>query len=92
VPGSEATGGQLLRLSLEMQNNAAEIKLRAERRCGELLGDMAERGERATDGKPSHDVMVSPPTLADLHIEPMQSSRWQKIAAIPLIAQSGGLS
>ena len=70
-------------LSLEMQNKAAEIKLRAERRCGELLEDMAERGERATDGKPSHDVMVSPPTLADLHIEPMQSSRWQKIAAIP---------
>lgn len=70
-------------LSLEMQNKAAEIKLRAERRCGELLGEMAERGERATDGKPSQDVMVSPPTLADLGVEPMQSSRWQKLAAIP---------
>ncbi|MDR2214612.1 MAG: hypothetical protein LBE59_02085 [Nevskiaceae bacterium] len=29
----------------------AEIKVRAERKCGELLRDMAMRGERATKGK-----------------------------------------
>lgn len=70
----------------------AYVKMLAERRCGELLREMAEKGERATDGKPSHDVMVlPPPTLADLDIAPMQSSRWQKVAAVPeaLRADSG---
>jgi len=65
---------------LELQNKAAEIKLRAERRAGELLASMdRQQGGRP---KPSHDGSVSP-TLADLDITPNQSSRWQSIASIP---------
>ena len=61
-------------LSLEVQNRAAEGKLRAERRAGELLGEVVSRG-----GDPkSHDV-----TLAGLGLSKHQSSRWQRIAAIP---------
>ncbi len=59
---------------LEMQNNAADIKLRAERRAGELLKGMEKQGPG--DYKRSHDVTVSP-KLSDIGISRMQSSRWQ---------------
>lgn len=60
--------------SLEMQNQCAEIKVRAERRAGEILKVSVSPG-----GSPmSHDV-----TLPDLGITRMQSHRWQSIAEIP---------
>jgi len=60
--------------SLAILNGAAEVKLRAERRMGELLEDGIQRG-----GDPkSHGV-----TLADLGIAKMESSRWQAEAAVP---------
>ncbi len=71
------------RLGLEAQNDAAEIKLRAERRLGELLaarpkqdgGDAARaRSQAATEVRPR---------LGDLGISKSQSSRWQAIAAVP---------
>ena len=68
---------------LENQNMMAEIKLRAERRCGELLVEM-ERADVGRPEKTSHAVTISPPpTLADMGISRMQSSRWQAIAAVP---------
>ena len=71
--------------SLENQNLMAEIKLRAERRAGEILQDMEKapagrkpenRSHRATD-------LVTPPTLAEVGITKSQSSRWQAVAKIP---------
>ena len=67
----------------ELQWWAAEIKLRAERRGGELLTAMSDGGERAApeDGRPKkagHRV-----TLEDLGITRKQSERWQKEAGIP---------
>lgn len=54
--------------------HAAELKLRAERRLGELLAEMPKN-----NGRPlSHDVT----RLADLGIGRMDSSRWQKLAGI----------
>jgi hypothetical protein len=66
---------------LEMQNWCAEIKLRAERRAGELLREM----EKHPGGNPnlSHDTTGYPPTLEDLGISRDQSSRWQTIASLP---------
>lgn len=67
----------------DLQNWAAEIRLRAERRAGGMLREMAETGERDS-GKggdrrsPSHDVSVK--TLAQLDIEPNESARWQTLA------------
>jgi len=58
--------------SLEMQNQCAEIKIRAERRAGELIP------EQITVGTKSHDV-----TLSDLDISNKQSARWQAIASVP---------
>lgn len=72
-------------LGIEMQNDAADIKLRAERRAGELLSEMKVNGERQREVRPKayHDDTLSPPKLEDLGVTALQSSRWQQIAAIP---------
>src|SRR5262245_52619760 len=79
--------------SMEMQNAVAEIKLRAERRAGELLAEMeknrgtAGTGDANIGNSTGGHTMLPPvndrPTLADLGISKMQSSRWQQIAALP---------
>jgi N6-adenosine-specific RNA methylase IME4 len=70
--------------SLEMQNDAAEIGLRAERRAGEMLKQGAENGDRRKPSQRSHDVTAeAPPTLEEIGVSKMQSSRWQQLASIP---------
>lgn len=56
----------------------------AERKCGELLRQSAERGERATSetGNPSFQAS-KPTTLDDIGITRDQSSRYQQLAAMP---------
>ena len=56
-----------------MQNLCAEIKLRAERRAGGILGGMEKN--RGGNPKLSHDVIGSP-TLSDFGISKFQSHRW----------------
>ncbi len=59
---------------LEMQNDVAEIKLRAERRAGELLEESLQHG-----GDPTlRDVR-----LRDIGISEVQSHRWQAEASVP---------
>lgn len=59
---------------------ATEIKVRAERRAGEMLRVSAETGERVT-GRP--EKLSQAETLSDLGISRTQSSRWQQVASIP---------
>jgi hypothetical protein len=69
--------------ALEAQNIAAEIKLRAERRAGELLKE-APRAEKGRPPEKRNDPLhFAPPTLEDLGIGRMQSSRYQAIASVP---------
>ncbi len=68
--------------SLEMQNNCAEIKIRAERRAGELLKETGRKRGETNKKIMFHDGILSP-TLRKLGIEPKQSMRWQIIAGIP---------
>jgi len=60
---------------------ATEIKVRAERRAGEMLREMEKNpGTRAAGSR-----MMRPPdtpTLEQLGINKAQSSRWQKLAAV----------
>lgn len=74
-----------------MQNACAEIKLRAERRAGEILREMPKNGgtKGQLNGRDSSGdtTMALPeddtPTLKELGIDPHQSSRFQSIASIP---------
>ncbi|MFZ0731188.1 MAG: YifB family Mg chelatase-like AAA ATPase [Candidatus Sulfotelmatobacter sp.] len=65
---------------LEMQNMAAEIRLRAERRAGQLLVEMRRTGQRqAKDrGRPTKLSGIS--TLPQLGLTRDQSSKWQQLA------------
>jgi ParB family chromosome partitioning protein len=64
---------------------ATEIKVRAERRAGELLREMAETGQRESKGgdRKSKSQPATLMQLDDLGLNRSQSSRWQKLAAIP---------
>lgn len=68
-----------------MQNRCAEIKIRAERKAGEMLAET----EKNPGGQPehksylSHDVTGRSPKLSELGVSRKESSRWQSIASIP---------
>lgn len=66
---------------LEVQNQAAELKLRAERKLGTMLKETGRNQGRPE--KTLHDERFSQPTLADQGITEIQSHRWQKVAAVP---------
>jgi N6-adenosine-specific RNA methylase IME4 len=67
---------------------ATEIRMRAERRAGEMLIKMAEHKERHSGRGHTRTVgsrAATPrpePKLSDLGINKTQSSRWQKLAAL----------
>ena len=65
----------------ELIEHATEIRLRAERRAGEMLRDMAESGERAKGGG---DLRKESPgiTLSAIGVTKHQSSRWQGLAGL----------
>jgi hypothetical protein len=65
----------------ELVQYATEIKVRAERRCGEMLRDTAASGERAPRGKPAKTSNDT--TLSDMGLTRDESSRYQKLAAMP---------
>jgi hypothetical protein len=69
---------------IDMQNWAAEIRVRAERRAGELLREMAETGTRHS-GRGDQKSESRPPTpkLSDLGISKDHASQWQRLADVP---------
>lgn len=83
----------------DAERKAAEIRIRAERKAGELLREMKETGKRAApkDGastriargdksSPVNSAVMPkpiPPSLKDLGITPDQSSKWQALANVP---------
>jgi ParB family chromosome partitioning protein len=69
---------------LEAANAAAEIKLRAERKAGEMLALMEKnKGGRPSEKTPVIATEVFPPPLSDLGVTENQSKRWQREAKVP---------
>lgn len=64
----------------ELQNKAAEIRLFAERRAGELLVNMKATGQRQAKERGRPSKASSPTTLPKLGITRDQSSKWQRLA------------
>lgn len=71
----------------EMIQWVTEIKVRAERRAGQMLAEMPKAKGTQLNGKNIGGHIVVPPkndakTLSDLGITKNESSRWQKLASI----------
>jgi N6-adenosine-specific RNA methylase IME4 len=77
-------------LGLVAQNHAAEIKIRAQRRGGELLATMEKDkgGYAGLYNTCQYEARTGientkPPTLKELGIDRHQSSMWQAVASVP---------
>ena len=66
------------RLGQNLQNLAAAVKLRAERRIGQLLRELIPHGGNRRSSRHHADLKLS-----DLGIDSSQSSRWRREAAVP---------
>ena len=66
---------------------AKSLRLKAERRLGEILRDMPKSTGAMGSGSNQHEVRLhndtAPPTLAEIGIDKRTSSRAQKLAAHP---------
>jgi hypothetical protein len=68
--------------SKDVVRKAEEIKLRAERRAGELLKEMPKQKPGASQQRYTTDTFV-PDSYRDLKISKLDASKWQRIASIP---------
>jgi hypothetical protein len=81
-------------MNTDAERQAARVRIRAERRSGELIIEQHNTGSLRTQGSPKgtgngnqYRVVTSSeptsPKLSDLGITRDQSSQWQKLAAAP---------
>src|SRR5208282_3957761 len=84
---------------VEMQNWMVEIKIRAERRAGQLIEELLEVGALRAQGSPKgHGPGPLPPTFKEFGIGRHEGQEWQRWASIPedkfeeslAIAKAGG--
>ena len=71
--------------NLDAERHAAEIRVRAERKCGELLAAMPKAVPRGSNQFQAKEQVSNTAThpLSDLGITRDQSSTWQKLASVP---------
>ena len=67
-------------LNRDSEITCAKIRIRAERKAGQMLNEQAKNGQRANKGRPK---MSSDTTLlSDIGVSRDQSSDWQKLASV----------
>jgi len=71
-----------IRLARSLQNRCAELRLRAERRLGQLLATMPRR-KRGQYPRQTSPAATFAPSLDELGFTRSQASRWQSISRIP---------
>jgi len=71
--------------AVEACNEAAEMKLRAERRIGVLIAEMQDNGEIHKGGRPSGNLSLATTglRLSEVEVTRDQSAQWQKLASLP---------
>lgn len=67
--------------NIEAERRACEIRLRAERKAGEILKESEKNKGARGVGVSSRDT--SAPTLEEMGVSHDQSSKWQKLADVP---------
>jgi hypothetical protein len=74
----------------DAERQAAEVRIRAERKAGQILQEMKTRGERDSgaggDRKSlsgTSTVIQRPKTLPELGVSRNESSQWQRLADVP---------
>lgn len=67
------------RYSVECVNHCVEIKIRAERKLGQMLQQTSETSEEWTKSKPHRKGL---PTLEELGVDIGQSRDWQRLATL----------
>jgi hypothetical protein len=80
LAGGRGAAMEVVQAANETAHEAAVLRIEAQARAGELLREMAARGERegrGGDRAKSHDA-----TLPDLGVTKSESSRWQRLAAV----------
>jgi hypothetical protein len=82
---AEAAGTEIVAAANQAANDAAALRIEAQARAGELLREMAGRGELASHGGDRRSTSRSrPSTLNELGVGKFESSRWQQVAAVPV--------
>lgn len=79
---AQRLAGEVVEAANEAANDAAAVRIEAQAKAGEMLREMAQRGERAKGGEAGRRES-QPVTLDGLGVSKMESSRWQQVAAVP---------
>ena len=85
------TYARAAKLGLEAANHAAEVKLRAERKAGELLQQLERAPGARTDIQPDSSPERGSEyraVLTDSDIAPTTAHRWQTVAQVPDVDQT----
>lgn len=86
VAEAARTYARAAKLGLEAANHAAEVKLRAERKAGELLQQLERAPGARTDVQPADSLSAGSEyrqTLRDTGVEERTAQRWQTVATVP---------
>jgi len=71
------------KLGLRAQNEAAQLKIEAMAKVGEMLDEPDARQERGRPAEKTLDGLTFLPTLEDLGVSRFESWYWRKVAAVP---------